>query len=502
MARGGRFHSIVNLANTILGAGILSLAYAVAQSGMIPGLIFIFFFGCCSAFGLYLLNECAALQDGPSSFHTVALQALGTYRRAQLIDAAVAIKCFGVSVSYLIVIGDMMPDVMKHLNVHEDSWLRSRAFWIALFWVVFVVPTSCLKSMKALTYTSAVSLGLVFWIVLITVLHAVGALDPCMDVPESEECKGPVESARLTTGTLRTLGTLLFAYTCHQNIFLIRNELENPTRSRILSVIVGSIGTAFIVYVIVSVSGYMTYGSKVTSDLIVAYPANALLSVSRIFIAIHVAFTVPMQMHPCRAAVISIIWGGKHGAHHSPPASDAITDAHPSLRSESGADLADVEAGTSSEGLGLRHPLSPTSGYDSMANRPAAAPQEEEEEEAAETNSITLSTPDEQYRRLTGSSPQRRKSTSTLPPGFTMGRMISVTGVLLVAAFIIALFVDDLGKSLSVVGASGSVLISYVLPGLCYVCLFRQDTWTRRFAFGLIFLGLAVVPSCLTFIFI
>ena len=41
-----------------------------------------------------------------------------------LIDAAVAIKCYGVAVSYLIVIGDLMPEVATSLfSLPHNGWM-------------------------------------------------------------------------------------------------------------------------------------------------------------------------------------------------------------------------------------------------------------------------------------------------------------------------------------------------------------------------------------------
>ena len=46
-----------------------------------------------------------------STFHSVAKKAMPDF--VVFIDGAVAVKCFGVATSYLIVIGDTMPDVME-----------------------------------------------------------------------------------------------------------------------------------------------------------------------------------------------------------------------------------------------------------------------------------------------------------------------------------------------------------------------------------------------------
>ena len=71
------------------------------------GYFFLFGFAALSGLGLHLM-QLAALKVGPtSSFYTVADATIPKW--AFLVDVAVAIKCFGVAIAYMIVIGDLMP---------------------------------------------------------------------------------------------------------------------------------------------------------------------------------------------------------------------------------------------------------------------------------------------------------------------------------------------------------------------------------------------------------
>jgi len=51
------------------------------------------------------------------------------------------------------------------------------------------------------------------------------------------------------------------------------------------------------------------------------------------------------------------------------------------------------------------------------------------------------------------------------------------------------------------VGATGSTLISYILPGVFYWSLHRERSATRYAAGALAMWGMIVVPVCLTVIF-
>jgi len=70
-----------------------------------------------SSFALHFLSECALKDKLPSSFYSVATKALPKF--TIVIDGAVAIKCFGVATSYLIVIGDVM-----RVYLGRNTWYR------------------------------------------------------------------------------------------------------------------------------------------------------------------------------------------------------------------------------------------------------------------------------------------------------------------------------------------------------------------------------------------
>ena len=86
---------VVNLSNTIVGAGMLGLPGAFGGTGWLSGIVLIALAATFSAHGLVLLSKAACLTGRPSSFYSVALASVPRY--TILIDLAVALKCFGVA---------------------------------------------------------------------------------------------------------------------------------------------------------------------------------------------------------------------------------------------------------------------------------------------------------------------------------------------------------------------------------------------------------------------
>ncbi len=126
--------SVINLLNTIMGAGVLAMPLAMSHMGIVLGIIVMLWAGLTAGFGLYLQTRCAQyLERGSASFF--ALSQITYPNAAVIFDTAIAIKCFGVGVSYLIIIGDLMPGVVRGFTNAEDlaPFLVDRHFWITAF---------------------------------------------------------------------------------------------------------------------------------------------------------------------------------------------------------------------------------------------------------------------------------------------------------------------------------------------------------------------------------
>lgn len=112
---------------------MLAMPLAMSRMGITLGVSVIVWSGLTAGFGLYLQSRCARYLDrGGASFF--ALSQI-TYPNASVIfDAAIAIKCFGVGVSYLIIIGDLMPGVIQGFGLGSGAeFLADRHFWITAF---------------------------------------------------------------------------------------------------------------------------------------------------------------------------------------------------------------------------------------------------------------------------------------------------------------------------------------------------------------------------------
>ncbi|THH05401.1 hypothetical protein EW145_g4823 [Phellinidium pouzarii] len=384
--------SVGNLANTIIGSGMLTFPLAMASAGIIPGMISCILCGSIAVFGLYLLSRCATYTEHRrSSFFAVSK--LTFPNAAIFFDAAIATKCFGVSISYLIIIKSLMPSVVRSLfhdlsssGTEPPAWAVSGRVWLCLF-MALLIPLCFLRKLDSLRHTSYVALFSVAYLILIVVVCY-------FNPPEGSTLPGDIHFVHFTPNFISTFPVQVFAFTCAQNLFPIYNELASNNQKRMNIVIGTAIGSATLTYEVIAVFGYLTFGSKVGANIIAMYPSTSLfIAIGQLAIVVLVLFSYPLQVHPCRNCLDKVFHDGGHLIIHKP-----------------------VGEGDESN--------------------------IDDEHAAAEM------------------SPRKHALLTAGVIGF---------------GFLIAFFVSDLQLVLSFVGSTGSTTISFILPGLFFWKLTRDD---------------------------
>ncbi|KAI9290880.1 hypothetical protein K502DRAFT_368886 [Neoconidiobolus thromboides FSU 785] len=289
--------SITNLSNTILGSGMLAMPAAFATVGLNFGIFLVLFSGFTSGSGLYLLSQCAQrVNHRNSSFFEVSKL---TYpSAAKWFNIAIAIKCFGVSISYLIIIGDLMPQIMESMGFLDSTIFLNRRFWITFF-MLGIIPLGFLKKLDSLRYTSIIALGSVLYLVLIvtfTFLFGNITID-----------WNNIRYFQLNWNFLQVLPVFVFGFTCHQNLFSIYNELSENSNNNLNKVIQGSISAGLLVYQVIGILGYLSFGNDVKSNILSMYELGPIITLGRFAVVILALFSYPLQCHPCRACLIKVI---------------------------------------------------------------------------------------------------------------------------------------------------------------------------------------------------
>ncbi|CAD6571679.1 MAG: hypothetical protein CYPHOPRED_004545 [Cyphobasidiales sp. Tagirdzhanova-0007] len=270
------------------------MPHSIASCGLIPGILLLVFSGLLSIFGLYLLSRCASLCR-PARSASFALLAKMTYPRASIgFDSAIAIKCAGVACSYLIIIGSLMPSVILSFDRHPPAWLLDRGLWIVASTSI-LTPLCYSRQLHSLRFTSYISLLVVFDLILVVVYKF------CTRAPLPPS--SPTHVFVLDTSIVSSIPVYIFAFTCAQNLFSCFNELTKNGQKRMNAVTGISIGSATLIYELIGVLAYLTFGAEVPSNVMTAYHDSLFVNICRAGIVIFILFSYPLQILPCRASL-------------------------------------------------------------------------------------------------------------------------------------------------------------------------------------------------------
>ncbi|KAG4108606.1 hypothetical protein H8356DRAFT_1616915 [Neocallimastix lanati (nom. inval.)] len=409
------FSSIVTLSNTLLGSGMLAMPAAFAAVGLYFGILSILVFGCGALFGLWLLTRCATYTGRNSSFFSLSMI---TFPQASIFfDLAISIKCFGVSVSYLIIVGDLMPIVTIGLfpSIPFNSILLTREFWITIA-VITIIPLAFMRKLDSMRHTSFISLLAVVYLLFIVVYYFYVPFevnsaqqkrqlskDSNPEINLSYPKNPKIEKFKFSMDFFKNLPIFVFAFTCHQNVLSVYNEMKDNRQKNVNKVIISSISFGAILYWIVGIYGYITFGDKTDSNVISMYPSSSnIILFGQLSMVIMVMLSYPLQMFPCRLSLEKVFYNLKRILNRNNEGSSLLNPTAVSLMDNSSISAHDQP----------------------MSDR----------------------------------------------------KFFFMTLSILVCSYVLACSVKTLGIVLSIVGATGSTMICYVLPGILYYKLETENT--------------------------
>lgn len=430
--------SLVSLIKTIVGAGLMSIPLAFSTDGLVVGVLIVLLAAITSGYGLFLQAYVARfVPRGHATFFNVCSI---TYPALSVVfDTAIAIQCFGCAISYLVLIGDLMPTIVEHVPFIDRE--SHRGFWI-LVSALLCGPLSFLKNLDSLKYTSVLGLAAIAYLALLVVgEYFVG------HVPHKLRGEIVLVPSSLQ-GVFSTFLIIVFAYTGHQNMFSIINEAANNSLASMTRLINFAVFCSSVLFILVGLTGYLTFGDKVDGNVILLYPASWYSTIGRISIVFMVIFSFPLMFHPARISVNNIYFWVRENL------------------------------------------MKPGSGIS---------------EESSASNATNFSgTPAETTALL-----ETSISTSSLRPSpmvpFSDHTFYTITIVLLVVGYTAAVTIKSFALVLALVGATGSTAISFILPGMFGYKLIgsdsqkptKQERAFKYMSLALVIWGFVVMVVCL-----
>ncbi|XP_029906840.1 sodium-coupled neutral amino acid transporter 3-like isoform X2 [Myripristis murdjan] len=324
--------SVFNLGNAIMGSGILGLAYAMANTGVVLFLILLTVVAVLSSYSIHLLLKSSGIV-GIRAYEQLGYRAFGTPGKMAA-GIAITLQNIGAMSSYLYIVKYEFPLVLQaFLKVDKPAgeWYLNGNYLVIIVSVAVILPLALMKQLGYLGYTSGFSLSCMVFFLISVIYKKFNVPCPFVDFVFNGTLSGTHDNAtdpvgedshdcvpkmvNLNSQTAYTIPILAFAFVCHPEVLPIYTELRNPTKKKMQHVSNISIAVMYTMYFLAALFGYLTFYGEVEAELLHTYsridPYDILILCVRLAVLTAVTLTVPIVLFPVRRAIQQMLFPNK-----------------------------------------------------------------------------------------------------------------------------------------------------------------------------------------------
>mmetsp|Transcript_29326 Transcript_29326/g.35723 ORF Transcript_29326/g.35723 Transcript_29326/m.35723 type:complete len:612 (-) Transcript_29326:64-1899(-) len=305
----GLFGASSNLVNSIVGAGIIGIPYALRQSGLIAGVILLAMVSYFTDKSLRIIVEAAKFHPQLRHLNVTTFEDLMFYpfgrAGTMFILFNMFVMAYGAMVAYLLIIKDTVPTIIGLGDAMEGGIEREVVLIVTSLLVM--VPLSMQRDMASLAFTSLLSVSADAVLVGFVMFYS--------PVKETVEANGGIWEVLKADSVNPTifigLGILSTAMACQHSAFIVNGSLHNNTRIRWAIVTGTSLSISCFLCMILGVSGYLGFLDETQGDVLNNFqPGSVAANTARALLAITMFFTYPMESFVGRHVLVALIHGG------------------------------------------------------------------------------------------------------------------------------------------------------------------------------------------------
>ncbi|KNC47299.1 uncharacterized protein AMSG_03733 [Thecamonas trahens ATCC 50062] len=299
--------SVVVLANTCIGAGVLAVPYALSVTGVALGLALLVAVALLSMFSFYLLAETRRL-SGQRSYEDIAAFYFGQAGR-RVVQASLVLLLIGATIIYAILMSDSLHPVVSQY-APASPWLSRD--WLSVYAVALIYPLTLAQDLRFLRHTSMAALGCLIYLLIalcvrlfqsVSTLRVESGTDPSPD-PHIIRLRYAIVSSKF----FLALPIIAVAFNGQFNAVRVANELRNPTKSRVLAVSTGAVSVCLVFYILFGLVGIYSFGVATKGDVLLNFRSDdVLVNVGRVALFLVLAFSYPLFFLPLRETIALIL---------------------------------------------------------------------------------------------------------------------------------------------------------------------------------------------------
>uniref|UniRef100_A0A8B9SNZ6 Solute carrier family 38 member 1 n=1 Tax=Anas platyrhynchos TaxID=8839 RepID=A0A8B9SNZ6_ANAPL len=293
--------SVFNLSNAIMGSGILGLAFALANTGILLFLLLLVSVTLLSIYSIYLLLVCSK-ETGCMVYEKLGEQNVGAM------------------LSYLFIVKNELPSAIKFLMGKDENfpaWYVDGRILVVIVTFGIILPLCLLKNLGYLGYTSGFSLSCMVFFLIVVIYKKfqipcyeleLNATSSMLSNSSAHEHMCKPKYVIFNSKTVYALPTIAFAFVCHPSVLPIYSELKDRSQKKMQLVSNISFFAMFVMYFMTAIFGYLTFYDNVQSDLLHKYQSkdDILILTVRLAVIVAVILTVPVLFFTVRSSLFEL----------------------------------------------------------------------------------------------------------------------------------------------------------------------------------------------------
>ncbi|KAH9908110.1 aspartic peptidase domain-containing protein [Xylariomycetidae sp. FL2044] len=306
--KSGMRAAFMNMANSIIGAGIIGQPYAFRDAGLLAGVVLLVGLTVIVDWTIRLIVINSKL-SGAGSFQGTVEHCFG---RAGLVAISLAqwAFAFGGMVAFGVIVGDSIPPVLRAIWPGLSAYpvlgvLADRRAVIVIFVMGVSYPLTLYRDISKLAKAS--TLALISMVIIVTTVVVQGVLTPSED-------RGSFSTPLLTVneGIFQAIGVISFAFVCQHNSLLIYGSLRTPTLDNFAKVTHYSTGVSMLACLVMALAGFLAFGDRTLGNVLNNFPAdNAMVTVARLCFGLNMLTTLPLEAFVCREVMLEYYFPGR-----------------------------------------------------------------------------------------------------------------------------------------------------------------------------------------------
>jgi len=209
-----------------------------------------------------------------------------------ILDVMLVVYGNGACVGFMVFLSDFVPSLVTLVFPSSPAWLASR--WFAIFLAVLIIlPLAVQRDLAVLRFVTPMSIAALVYMAMTV------AIKSAFRVNSNDPARGDIRFAIASLSLPEAFSVCVFAFNCHINVVPVAGNMVRATKARIfkVSAMVNLVQLTF--YLLIGVTGYLSFLEKTPQDIVKAYPDNDVaVAVGRFMLTGSMLVGIPINIIP------------------------------------------------------------------------------------------------------------------------------------------------------------------------------------------------------------